>query len=212
MTNNTANLKTNSPTPVAVPIPADRKSSILRMARRRRQSGELSLIEGAAVMAGAALLALVVYQGRSFVMDRIHAHQFKSEAQLFRSGIQDATSSDVDFSGETQQSLAKNHAFDSANSRVNTSTGALTGIFGGAVTAVPGTIASTDDAMIVTYPVPSTVCSLSIGAVVGAYAKVTVNGATVYDPNTAFNGATAGTACSSAGATASIGMYATHNN
>ncbi|MGP8438106.1 type 4 pilus major pilin [Paraburkholderia fungorum] len=182
------------------------------MARRRRQSGELSLIEGAAVMAGAALLALVVYQGRSFVMDRIHAHQFKSEVQLFRSGIQDATSSDVDFSGETQQSLAKNHAFDSANSRVNTSTGALTGIFGGAVTAVPGTIAATDDAMVVTYPVPSTVCSLSIGAVVGAYAKVTVNGATVYDPNTAFNGSTAGTACSSAGATASIGMYATHNN
>ncbi|RKT10650.1 PilS-like protein [Paraburkholderia sp. RAU2J] len=190
----------------------ERKSSLTRMGRRRRQSGELSLIEGAAVMAGAALLALVVYQGRSFVMDRIHAHQFKSEAQLFRSGIQDATSSDVDFSSETQQTLAKNHAFDSANSRVNTSTGALTGIFGGAVTAVPGTISATDDAMIVTYPVPSTVCSLSIGAVAGAYAKVTVNGTTVYDPNTPFSGATAGTACASAGATASIGMYATHNN
>jgi len=204
--------KTSAPTAAISSTAAERKSSLTKMGRRRRQSGELSLIEGAAVMAGAALLALVVYQGRSFVMDRIHAHQFKSEAQLFRSGIQDATSSDVDFSSETQQTLAKNHAFDSANSRVNTSTGALTGIFGGAVTAVPGTIASTDDAMIVTYPVPSTVCSLSIGAVAGAYAKVTVNGTTVYDPNTPFSGATAGTACASAGATASIGMYATHNN
>ncbi|WP_413231278.1 type 4 pilus major pilin [Paraburkholderia kirstenboschensis] len=204
--------KTSASTAAISSASAERKSSLTRMGRRRRQSGELSLIEGAAVMAGAALLALVVYQGRSFVMDRIHAHQFKSEAQLFRSGIQDATSSDVDFSSETQQTLAKNHAFDSANSRVNTSTGALTGIFGGAVTAVPGTIASTDDAMIVTYPVPSTVCSLSIGAVAGAYAKVTVNGTTVYDPNTPFGGATAGTACASAGATASIGMYATHNN
>ncbi|REE07146.1 PilS-like protein [Paraburkholderia sp. BL27I4N3] len=204
--------KTSASTAAILSASAERKSSLTRMGRRRRQSGELSLIEGAAVMAGAALLALVVYQGRSFVMDRIHAHQFKSEAQLFRSGIQDATSSDVDFSSETQQTLAKNHAFDSANSRVNTSTGALTGIFGGAVTAVPGTIASTDDAMVVTYPVPSTVCSLSIGAVAGAYAKVTVNGTTVYDPNTPFSGATAGTACASAGATASIGMYATHNN
>ncbi|REG45408.1 PilS-like protein [Paraburkholderia sp. BL6669N2] len=204
--------KASASTAAILSASAERKSSLTRMGRRRRQSGELSLIEGAAVMAGAALLALVVYQGRSFVMDRIHAHQFKSEAQLIRSGIQDATSSDVDFSSETQQTLAKNHAFDSANSRVNTSTGALTGIFGGAVTAVPGTIASTDDAMVVTYPVPSTVCSLSIGAVAGAYAKVTVNGTTVYDPNTPFSGATAGTACASAGATASIGMYATHNN
>jgi len=191
---------------------AARKASILRFARRRRQSGELSLIEGAAVMAGAALLALVVYQGRGFVMDRIHAHQFKSEAQLFRSGIQDATSSDTDFSSETQQTLAQNHAFDSAGSRVNATSGTITGIFGGAVTSAAGTIAATNDAMIVTYPVPATVCSLAAGAVAGAYAKVTINGTTVYDPNTAFDGSTVGAACKSAGATATIAMYATHNN
>lgn len=189
-----------------------RKENLLRMGRRRRQSGELSLIEGAAVMAGAALLSLVVYQGRGFVMDRIHAHQFKSEAQLFRSGIQDATSSDTDFSTETQQTLAQNHAFDSAGSRVNTTSGALTGIFGGAVTAATGTIAATDDAMILTYPVPATVCSLAAGAVAGAYTKVTINGTTVSDPNTPFDGATVGAACKSAGATATVAMYATHNN
>lgn len=189
-----------------------RKATLLRIGRRRRQSGELSLIEGAAVMAGAAVLALVVYQGRGFVMDRIHAHQFKSEAQLFSSGIQDATSSDTDFSTETQQTLAQNHAFDSAGSRVNTTSGTITGIFGGAVTSAPGTIAATDDAMILTYPVPSTVCSLAAGALAGAFAKVTINGTTVYDPNTPFDGSTVGGACKSAGAMASIAMYATHNN
>src|SRR6516225_771813 len=124
-------------------------------------------------------------------MDRIHAHQFKSEAQLFRSGIQDATSNDIDFSAESLLTLAQNHAFDSAGSRVNTGAGTLTGIFGGSVTAAPATIATTDDAMAVTYPVPATVCALAVGALAGAYTKVTVNGTTVSDPNTTFNGSTA---------------------
>jgi len=198
--------------PIQIQTQEQRKAAMLRMARRRKQSGELSMIEAAAVMAGAALLALIVYQGRSFVMDRIHAHQFKSEAQLFRSGIQDATSNDIDFSAESLLTLAQNHAFDSAGSRVNTGAGTLTGIFGGSVTAAPATIATTDDAMAVTYPVPATVCSLAVGALAGAYTKVTVNGTTVSDPNTTFNGSTAGQACRSAGATASIAMYATHNN
>jgi len=198
--------------PIQIQTQEQRKAAMLRMARRRKQSGELSMIEAAAVMAGAALLALIVYQGRSFVMDRIHAHQFKSEAQLFRSGIQDATSNDIDFSAESLLTLAQNHAFDSAGSRVNTGAGTLTGIFGGSVTAAPATIATTDDAMAVTYPVPATVCALAVGALAGAYTKVTVNGTTVSDPNTTFNGSTAGQACRSAGATASIAMYATHNN
>jgi hypothetical protein len=198
--------------PIQIQTQQQRKAEMLRMARRRKQSGELSMIEAAAVMAGAALLALIVYQGRIFVMDRIHAHQFKSEAQLFRSGIQDATSNDIDFSSESLQTLAQNHAFDSAGSRVNATAGTLRGIFGGSVSAVPATIATTDDAMAMTYPVPATVCSLAIGAIAGAYTKVTVNGTTISDPNTTFNGSTAGSACSSAGATASVAMYATHNN
>lgn len=189
-----------------------RKAKLLQSARRRRQSGELSIIEGAAVMAGAALLALAVYQGRGFVMDRIHAYQFKSEAQLFRSGIQDASSNEVDFSGETLQTLATNHAFDSAGSRVNKVAGTLIGIFGGAVTAVASTVSTANDAMAVTYPVPATVCSLSVAVVSGAYTMVTVNGTTISGPATQYNDATAGTACAAAGATASIAMYATHNN
>ncbi|TDN59091.1 type 4 pilus major pilin [Paraburkholderia sp. BL10I2N1] len=187
-------------------------TTFLRMARRRRQSGELSMIEAAGVMAGAALIALAVYAGRGYVMDRIHAYQFKSEAQLFRSGIQDATSSDTDFSSESLQTLAQNHAFDAAGSRVNTTAGTLTGIFGGAVAASPGTVSTTDDAIVLTYPVPATVCSLSAGAVAGAYTMVQINSTTVAGPSTTFNSSTAGQACNSAGATASIAMYATHNN
>ncbi|MCI0150922.1 hypothetical protein KNO81_34195 [Paraburkholderia sediminicola] len=192
--------------------PGRSKATLIQMARRRRQSGELSIIEGAAVMAGAALLALAVYQGRGFVMDRIHAYQFKSEAQLFRSGIQDASSNEVDFSGESLQTLATNHAFDSAGSRVNKAAGTLIGLFGGSVTAASGMVSTANDAMVMTYPVPATVCSLSVAAVAGAYTMVTVNGTTISGPSTQYNDATAGTACASAGATASIGMYATHNN
>ncbi|MEZ0606303.1 type 4 pilus major pilin [Paraburkholderia sp. IW21] len=192
--------------------PGRSKTTLIQMARRRRQSGELSIIEGAAVMAGAALLALAVYQGRGFVMDRIHAYQFKSEAQLFRSGIQDASSNEVDFSGESLQTLATNHAFDSAGSRVNKTAGTLIGLFGGSVTAASGLVSTANDAMVMTYPVPATVCSLSVAAVAGAYTMVTVNGTTISGPSTQYNDATAGTACASAGATASIGMYATHNN
>ncbi len=72
---------------------------------RRRQKGELSLVEAAGVMAAAALIALVVYMGRGYVMDRIHAMQFKSEAQYFVSGIQDATAGEIDFSSVTMLSF-----------------------------------------------------------------------------------------------------------
>jgi hypothetical protein len=93
--------------------------TLRELGRRRRQTGELSMIEAAAVMAGAALLALAAYAGGKFVMDRIHASQFKSEAQLFHTGILDATANDTDFSEETLQTLAQNHAFDSAGGRVS---------------------------------------------------------------------------------------------
>ncbi|WP_175784980.1 type 4 pilus major pilin [Burkholderia ambifaria] len=192
--------------------PIQRTNPYSRIVRRRKEKGELSMIEAAAVMAGAALLALIVYQGRGYVMDRIHAHQFKSEAQLFRSGIQDATSADIDFSGESLTTLAQNHAFDSAGSRINVASGTLTGIFGGSVSAVPGTVASANDAMVLTYPVPATVCTLAAGAIAGAYTMVKVNNTTVSGPSTTFNGTTVGQACASAGATASIAMYATHDN
>jgi hypothetical protein len=74
---------------------------------RRKQKGELSLVEAAGVMAAAALIALVVYMGRGYVMDRIHAMQFKSEAQYFVSGIQDATAGEIDFSSVTMLAYAK---------------------------------------------------------------------------------------------------------
>ncbi|AOJ10103.1 type 4 pilus major pilin [Burkholderia mayonis] len=179
---------------------------------RHKQKGELSLVEAAGVMAAAALIALVVYMGRGYVMDRIHAMQFKSEAQYFRSGIQDATSGEIDFSGVTMLSLTQNRAFDTAGRRLNTTTGALTGIFGGAVTAAPATVTATNDAVAVTYPVPAKVCALSADSISEAYTQVKVNNTTISGPATTFNSSTAATACASAGAIASVILYATKDN
>jgi hypothetical protein len=125
--------------------------------------------------------------------------------------VLDATSTDTDFSSETLATLIQNHAFDEAGSRVSATNGTLTALFGGSVTADPGTISSTDDSMVVTYPVPSTVCSLSVATLSNAYSMVTVNGTTVFGPTTPFDSSTSATACDSAGTTASIGMYTTRN-
>lgn len=175
---------------------------------RRKQKGELSLVEAAGVMAAAALIALVVYMGRGYVMDRIHAMQFKSEAQYFVSGIQDATAGEIDFSSVTMLSLTQNRAFDTAGRRLNKTTGALTGIFGGAVTAAPATVTATNDAIAVTYPIPATVCALAADSISEAYTQVKVNNTTISGPATTFNSGTAATACASAGATANVIMYA----
>jgi hypothetical protein len=48
-------------------MPSDRRLNLLRMGRRRKQSGELSLIEAGAYMAGAALLAIAVIKGSTSV-------------------------------------------------------------------------------------------------------------------------------------------------
>lgn len=179
---------------------------------RRKEKGELSLVEAAGVMAGGALIALLVYMGWGYVMDRIHAMQFKSEAQYFRSGIQDATASEIDFSSVTMQSLTQGRAFDTAGRRLNKTSGALTGLFGGSVSAAPATVTATNDAVAVTYPVPATVCALSADTVSAAYTMVKVNNTTISSPTTTYSSAAATTACSSAGATASIVMYATKSN
>lgn len=179
---------------------------------RRKQKGELSLVEAAGVLAAAALIALAVYMGRGFVMDRIHAMQFKSEAQYFRSGIQDATSGEIDFSAVTMQSLTLNRAFDTAGRRLNKTSGTLTGLFGGAVTAAPATVTATNDAIAVTYPIPATVCALSADSISAAYTQVKVNNTTIFGPGVAYDSNVAANACASAGATASVVMYATKDN
>ncbi|WP_250507985.1 hypothetical protein [Caballeronia sp. GAFFF3] len=52
----------------------ERRARILKIARAKKQSGELSIIEAGAVMAGAALLALAVYAGGKYVLDLIHSY------------------------------------------------------------------------------------------------------------------------------------------
>lgn len=188
-----------------------RRDRILMIARRRRQSGELSMIEAGAVMAGAAILALAVYAGGKYVLDLIRSSQFKSEAQMFHTGILNATQNDADFTAETLTILAQNHAFDSAGSRVATDKSAVKGLFNGTLTTTVGTLVTASDSIILNYPVTATICSLSVAALATVYTQVTVNGTTLSSPTTAFNAAIAATACASAGATASLGLWTTRS-
>ena len=185
------------------------RERILMIARAKKQSGELSMIEAGAVMAGAALLALAVYAGGKYVLDLIRSSQFKSEAQMFHTGVLNATQNDADFSAETLTILAQNHAFDSAGSRVASDKSAVKGMFNGTVTAAVGTLVTSNDSVVLTYPVTSTVCSLSVAALITVYTQVTVNGTTLFSPTTAFSPATAATACASNGAMASVALWTT---
>jgi hypothetical protein len=185
------------------------RERILVIARAKKQSGELSMIEAGAVMAGAALLALAVYAGGKYVLDLIRSSQFKSEAQMFHTGVLNATQNDADFSAETLTILAQNHAFDSAGSRVASDKSAVKGMFNGTVTASVGTLVTSNDSVVLTYPVTSTVCSLSVAALITVYTQVTVNGTTLFSPTTAFSPATAATACASNGAMASVALWTT---
>lgn len=180
---------------------------MLGLARRKRQSGELSLIEAGAYMAGAALLAIAVIKGGAYVYTNIRTSEFTSEAQMFHTGILNATQNDSDYSAETLQTLATNRAFDEAGTRLSSDKSTLKGIFDQAVTVSVGTLVTSNDTLILTYQVPAAVCSLGVAALTNTYSQVTVNGTVVAGPTTTFSSATAGTACASAGAYASVAMY-----
>src|ERR1700686_5206978 len=107
-----------------------------KVASRHSQKGELSMIEAGAVMAGAAILAMAVIAGGKYVLDMIHSSQFKSEAQMFHSGILNATQNDSDFSAETLQ----NRAFDAAGSRLATDKSSLKGLFNSTLSISIGTL------------------------------------------------------------------------
>ena len=190
---------------------AKQKALSRRLGRLRKQTGELSLIEAGAVLGAAALLAVALFLGVPFVRNMVQSSSFTSEAGMFHSGIQNATQNDADFSGETMTSLAQNHAFDAAGARVASDYSTVTGIFGGAVTAVPGKVTTANDAIVTSYPVPKAVCSMSVSALVNTFTEVTVNGTVVSSPTTTFNSATAGTACGSAGNVATVGLYTTRS-
>jgi len=184
-----------------------RRARLLYIARRRKQSGELSLIEAAAYMAGAALLAVAVIKGGAYVYDNIRASQFTSEAQMFHTGMLNATQNDADFSAETLQDLAQNRAFDEAGTRLSSDKAALTGIFGQPVTVSVGTLTTANDSLILSYQVPAAVCALSVAALTNVYSQVAVNSTVLAAPGTTFSSATAGSACASAGNAATIEMY-----
>ena len=179
-----------------------------KVASRHKQKGELSMIEAGAVMAGSALVALAVYAGGKYVLDLIHSSQFKSEAQMFHTGILNATQNDSDFSAETLQILAQNHAFDAAGSRLATDKSSVKGLFNSTLTVSIGTLVTASDTIILSYPVPATVCSMSAAAISTVYTQVSINGTLVSGPATPFLSSAAATACASAGATATVALYA----
>ena len=178
-----------------------------KVASRHSQKGELSMIEAGAVMAGAAILAIAVIAGGKYVLDLIHSSQFKSEAQMFHTGILNATQNDSDFSAETLQILAQNHAFDAAGSRLATDKSAVKGLFNSTLSVSIGTLVTASDSIILTYPVPATVCSMSVAALTTVYTQVSVNGTIVSAPATPFTSGSAATTCASAGATATLALY-----
>jgi hypothetical protein len=178
-----------------------------KVASRHSQKGELSMIEAGAVMAGAAILAIAVIAGGKYVLDLIHSSQFKSEAQMFHTGILNATQNDSDFSAETLQILSQNHAFDAAGSRLATDKSAVKGLFNSTLSVSIGTLVTASDSIILTYPVPATVCSMSVAALTTVYTQVSVNGTIVSAPATPFSSGAAATTCASAGATATLALY-----
>jgi hypothetical protein len=184
-----------------------RRAKLLFIARRKNQSGELSLIEAAAYMAGAALLAVAVIKGGAYVYSNIRSSQFTSEAQMFHTGMLNATQNDSDFSTETLQTLAQNRAFDEAGSRLASDKSTLTGIFGQPVTVSVGTLTTANDSLILSYQVPTAVCALSVAALTNVYTQVAVNSTVIASPGTTFSSTSAGTACASAGNIATVSMY-----
>jgi hypothetical protein len=188
-----------------------KKLTVRQLARTKKQTGELSLIEAGAVLGAMALLALGIYLGVPFVRNFVQSRTFSSEAGMFHTGIQAATVNDADFSGESLSSLAQNHAFDAAGARLASDKSSVTGIFGGQVTSVPGTVTTTNDAIVTSYPVPAAVCSMSAAALANTYTKLTINGTVISAPGTTFSSSAAGNACSSAGQVATIQMYTTRS-
>lgn len=184
-----------------------RPLNLVRMGRRKKQSGELSLIEAGAYMAGAALLAIAVIKGSTYVYTLIKAQQFTSEAQMFHTGILNATQNDADFSAETLTTLATNRAFDAAGTRLSGDKSSLTGIFNQPVGIAVGTLSTASDSLIMSYQVPSAVCAMAVAALTNTFSQVAANSTTLAGPNTTFSSDTAGTACASAGAYATLQLY-----
>ncbi|MGF6649566.1 hypothetical protein OKW34_000128 [Paraburkholderia youngii] len=188
-------------------ISSVRRLTLLRMGRRKKQSGELSLIEAGAYMAGAALLAIAVIRGGAYVYSLIKTHEFTSEAQMFHTGILNATQNDADFSSETLTTLATNRAFDSAGARLSSDKSSLKGIFNQPVTVTVGTLSTANDSLILNYQVPAAVCAMSISALTNTFSQVGANNTMLAGPTTTFSSTAAGTACASAGAYATLQLY-----
>ena len=186
--------------------------SKLAIGRNRKQKGELSLIEAGAVLGVAALLALAVYGAVPYVRNFVQSLLFSSEVSHFHTGIQSATETDADFTAETLTSLAQNHAFDAAGTRVASDFSAVTGMFGGQVTGAVGKVTTANDAFILTYTVPAAVCAMAADKLASVYQEVDIGSTVVYSPSVPYTSSASGAACSAGNAaTVAIKMYTTRS-
>ncbi|MGF6996657.1 type 4 pilus major pilin [Paraburkholderia sp. GAS32] len=179
--------------------------SKLAASRNRKQKGELSLIEAGAVLGVAALLALAVYVAVPYVRNFVQSLSFTSEVSHFHTGIQSATETDADFTGETLTTLAQNHAFDAAGSRVASDFSAVTGMFGGTITGAVGKVTNANDAFVLTYTVPVAVCAMGAGKLASVFQQVDIGATTVFSPTVPYKSSASGAACA-AGATATVAV------
>lgn len=186
--------------------------SKLAIGGKRKQKGELSMVEAGVVLGVAALLVLGVTVAGPYLRNFVQSLHFTSEVSHFHTGIQSATESDADFTGETMTTLAQNHAFDAAGSRVAQDFSAVTGIFGGQVTGAVGNVTNPNDAFILTYTVPSAVCAMAADKLASVFQQVDIGTTTVYSPTVPYVSSSSGAACSAVGvATVAIKLYTTRS-
>lgn len=193
------------------PKPEISLSKKMRTLRRRRQKG-MTIIEATIVLMLVALVVLAVYKATPYARNMVQANSFKNEASIMHTGVLNATETDADFSGETLATLVQNHAFDAAGSRVSSDHTSVQGMFGGQITASVGQVVNSNDAIVTGYPVPSAICSMTIGALSTIYAQVDVGSTTVFSPTVPFNSQAGASACQVAGSSVvTLKLYTTRS-
>jgi hypothetical protein len=172
---------------------------------RRRQKGELSLLEAGVWIAGAAITAIIAVKAGAFVLNAVRTNEFTSEVQSFKTGFVNATLNDTDFSSVTTQSMIANGAFDAVKSRISTDRTGVTGRWGGNLTAWGGQIFAPNDTLALSYPtVPASVCARALQTLAADFTDIRVNGTSVYGPGMPYNDQTVGSACQAGGNTSLV--------
>jgi hypothetical protein len=172
---------------------------------RRRQKGELSLLEAGVWIAGAAITAIIAVKAGAFVLNAVRTNEFTSEVQSFKTGLINATLNDADFSSITTTAMIANGAFDAVKSRISADRTTVTGRWGGLISVWSGGVFVNGDTIGMTYPtVPTSVCASALQTLAADFTQIKVNGTAVYGPSLPYNDQTVGSTCHSGGTTSIV--------